>query len=383
MGGARREGRPWSGAKGPVPEINAVAELLHQYMEEAGLSLKDVHDKLTPESFPHGVDVPTQRQFYDLLDGKKLTLDVACAVIDICSGPDGDADVDSARRDEVAELFRQASREPRSSFRDLVTASEKVLSLRASLESLQQAYEESSAARDTAQVVVVWVLGLLLQTQNAVSSLTRQRDQLRAEAEKQPVLGAEVQRLQHRLDQAQQRERDTQELLDTALKDKASADRTANEAAVLIARQEAEIKRLKAAAEAAREALPTEEDMPLSVSEPVAFSVELNVNQASDEAGMAQADAMSLKARVLLEQGRQAVAASQERIAEAGTAGTLVVDPPVTEPPSPPLYGTTEGEAVNRDNSPFQPGPADSRQPGRHRFVSPRKGTGDRSGSGS
>ncbi|MFB7983943.1 hypothetical protein [Streptomyces vinaceus] len=272
MGGARREGRPWSGAKGPVPEINAVAELLHQYMAEARLSLKDVHDKLAPEYFPPGTDLPTPRQFYDLLDGKKLTLELACAVIDICSGPDGDARIDAKRRDEVGELFRQAAREPRPSFRDLVTASEKMLSLRTSLESLQTAYEESTAARDTAQVVAVAMFGLLQQMQNTVSHLTRQRDQLRAEAEKQPVLSEEVQRLQDQLDQAQQRERDTQELLDTALKDKANADRTANEAAALIATQEAEIRRLKAAAEAAREALPAEDHMPLGVSEPVAFS---------------------------------------------------------------------------------------------------------------
>ncbi|MFE2879215.1 hypothetical protein ACFXG6_32840 [Streptomyces roseus] len=383
MGGARREGRPWSGAKGPVPAINAVAELLHQYMAEARLSLKDVHDKLAPEYFPPGTDLPTPRQFYDLLDGKKLTLEVACAVIDICSGPDGDARIDAKRRDEVGELFRQAAREPRPSFRDLVTASEKMLSLRTSLQSLQTAYEESTAARDTAQVVAVAMFGLLQQMQNTVSHLTRQRDQLRAEAEKQPVLSGEVQRLQDQLDQAQQRERDTQELLDTALKDKASADRTANEAAVLIATQEAEIRRLKAAAEAAREALPAGDHMPLGVSEPVAFSVELNVNQASDEAGMAQADAMVLKARVLLEQGRQAVAASQERIAEAGTAGTLVVYPPVTEPPSPPLYGTTAGDAVNRENASFQSGPTGGNEPGRHRFVSPRKGTGERPESAS
>ncbi|MFE2553632.1 hypothetical protein ACFXGI_34630 [Streptomyces sp. NPDC059355] len=377
MGGARREGRPWSGAKGPVPEINAVAELLHQYMERAGLSLKEVHGRLTPVDFPQGVDVPTQRQFYDLLDGKKLTLEVACAVIDVCSGPDGDARIDAQRRDEVGELFRRAAQEPRPSFRDLVTAGEKMLSLRSSLESLQTAYEESSAARETAQVVAVSMLGLLLQMQNAVSSLTRERDRLRARAGQQPGLNPEVQRIQDRLDRAQEREKETQALLDAALKDKESADRTANEASLLIAEKEAEIKRLKAAAKAAEEALPAEGDTTPALSDPVAFSVALNVNLTPDEASMAQADAAVLKAQVLLEQGREAVTASQERIAEASAVSTLVVDSPVTDPPSPPFSGTTPPSALKWSDGAFRSDSTGSGQTVHHEGVWRQMGTGE------
>ncbi|MEV6583643.1 hypothetical protein AB0M92_36495 [Streptomyces sp. NPDC051582] len=383
MGGARREGRPWSGAKGPVPEINAVAELLHQYMDDAGLSVKDVHDKLGPENFPKGVDVPTQRQFYDLLDGKKLTLDVAHAIIDVCSGPDGDARVDAQRREEIGDLFRRASQEPRLSFRELVTTGEKMIALRTSLESLQTAYKESSAARETAEVVAVSMLGLLLQMQNAVSSLTRQRDQLRSQAERQPAWEAEVRSLQTQLDRALERERGTRALLDTAMEDKESADRTANAASLMIVEKEAEIERLRAAAEAAEEARPAEGDTTPALSDPVAFSVALNVNLTPDEASMAQADAAVLKAQVLLEQGRDAVAASQERIAEAGAAGTLVADPPVTEPSPPPFSGTTPPNALSWDDAALQAGSAGGGQTeghedgGRH-----RRGTGGGTGRG-
>lgn len=37
---------------------------------------------------------------WEPLRGKKLTLEVAYAVIDVCSGPDGDARIDAKRRDD-------------------------------------------------------------------------------------------------------------------------------------------------------------------------------------------------------------------------------------------------------------------------------------------
>lgn len=86
----RRAGRSWTGPKGPVVEINAVAELLHEYADTAGLSIKAVHEALTPEMLPAGTRVPDLRRMYDLMDGRDLSRAIAHAVIDVCSGLDGD-----------------------------------------------------------------------------------------------------------------------------------------------------------------------------------------------------------------------------------------------------------------------------------------------------
>ncbi|RSS42590.1 hypothetical protein [Streptomyces sp. WAC08241] len=86
-------------------ETNAVAELLHPYMEQAGLTLKDVHEAIVSDILPSDTAKPSQHKMYDLLDGKGLEKPIAEAIIGVCSRPMGDAGLDKARREEVGALF--------------------------------------------------------------------------------------------------------------------------------------------------------------------------------------------------------------------------------------------------------------------------------------
>jgi hypothetical protein len=87
---AKRPGRPWSPAKGHCAEINDLVQMVRAWLDQAGLTVRRLHGRLTPDHFVAGA-VPELRKLRSLLAGEGLTWDLVEAVADVCfpdeSGP--------------------------------------------------------------------------------------------------------------------------------------------------------------------------------------------------------------------------------------------------------------------------------------------------------
>lgn len=80
----RRAGRPWGALQGPSKELNEIAEALRAWLDENGITVAELHARLTPDHFPD-YEVPVKRKLYDLFAGKDLTWPFVEAVADICT----------------------------------------------------------------------------------------------------------------------------------------------------------------------------------------------------------------------------------------------------------------------------------------------------------
>ncbi|MEU6900270.1 hypothetical protein [Streptomyces virginiae] len=130
-------------------EINALAELLHEYAGTAGLSIKAVHEAVTPEMLPAGTPAPDRRRMHDVMDGRDLTRAIAHAVIDVCSGLEGDPRLDEVRPQAVDALFERAETAPTPvragvpMCGELVEAKDRLLVLHSDLDNARQALQET------------------------------------------------------------------------------------------------------------------------------------------------------------------------------------------------------------------------------------------------
>ncbi|MFJ6722557.1 NACHT domain-containing protein [Streptomyces sp. NPDC091259] len=113
---AGRPGRPWGALRGETVEINEVATLLREWIDEAEINVENLHDRLTDDHFPlqAGADpkasrVPPRGKMYDYLNGKILTQEMTEAVIDVTTQT---SDVQQSRLAQVAALFRKIDEDP-------------------------------------------------------------------------------------------------------------------------------------------------------------------------------------------------------------------------------------------------------------------------------
>ncbi|MCX5174021.1 hypothetical protein [Streptomyces virginiae] len=336
MENGRRAGRSWTGPKGPVVEINAVAELLHEYADTAGLSIKAVHEALTPEMLPAGTRVPDLRRMYDLMDGRDLSRAIAHAVIDVCSGLDGDPRLDEKRRRDVDALFEKAETAPTPvragvpMYGELVKAKDRLLALHHDLDNARQALQKSTAARNQAQMIMSTLLLVLAHQATTIGRLTAERDLLLARAGTPAGEQALLEDVERQLVRVRENEDRARTTLEQAERDRDAATAVAEEAGLLVRELQEEVAHLRATTQDQT----TEETALPPTADIAVYDVDLTQTELTLD-----------KAEVLLEQGREAVE-------EAGRA--IGLDHPQPEPhtipgqiirshpePAPEFSGTT------------------------------------------
>jgi hypothetical protein len=358
VGDSKKPGRRWAGPKGPIVEINAVAELLHRYMEQADLTLKDVHDAIVSDMLPLDTAKPSQRKMYDLLDGKGLNAVIADAVIDVCSGPAGDAELDEARRREVGALFLRAEQNPTPVrpdaplFMELVAAKNQIIQVHSELNEARQALQKSTEARSQAENIASGLRLMLDRQHRTIRQLTKDRDRLHAQLKDRPALEATLTEVQHRMDQLRDSEERTQSTLRQAEQDRDDARATAAEAQRVIDELNDEIDRLRVSSPGADTA-------------PAAAAIALPAapfDFAGYDADLEESEVALSTAQALLEHGREAVeeagrSIGYEREPDPGVIVGQVVPTPRT--PGEAFSGTTPDNASTSEDTADPDDPAD------------------------
>ncbi|MFI1177563.1 hypothetical protein [Streptomyces melanogenes] len=311
----QRAGRPWGPLRGKAVEMNTVASLLREWLDEAALSVPQLHRSLTAEHFSASATgaevIPDKRKLYDLLAGNGLTLEFSEAVVDVCGG---DFPQVQERLSRVRELCRRGTRAPTPAsadggvYRELLVAKDRLIEAQDQLARLRQAQQDSDHARDRAQNIAIMMLALLGRLQSQVSSLVRERDALsRQGADAQLV--AHTEELQRRLERSRASEAAAQETLAAALRDRSAAEQVAEQAARRVMDLEAELGQLRSHSGSSVPTCLVETDfVPMLPSVPR--------GEALQEAVLEDAEAALAKAQQLLAEGREAVADASIRVVE-------------------------------------------------------------------
>ncbi|MDA5283695.1 DUF3710 domain-containing protein [Streptomyces sp. Isolate_45] len=289
-------------------EINKVASLLHGYMSEAGKTISSVHAALTVDMLPAGVEVPSQRKMYALMEGNGLSQAIAHAVIDICSGLDGDAAVDDARRAEVDALFERARVNPTpvradsSTHRDLADAQQALIRTQQTLiqaqqdlESANDALRASTAATLQAQLIVVGLEKIRDEQDIVIERLTGERDELRARLDSLPTHRPQLELLEQRMLRMRDSEEKIRSTLRQAEHDRDQAHAVAREARRVSEELRREVLALRASAPDTDPAAP---GTAIALPDPAIGGF---------DAGIAFAEAALHQAERLLARGREAV----------------------------------------------------------------------------
>ncbi|MFJ3786234.1 MFS transporter [Streptomyces sp. NPDC090093] len=236
-------------------EINEVATLLRQWLDEAGMNVRALHGALTEDHFPPvgGTErkasrVPAQGRLYDHLSGRVLTLDMARAVIDVTTE---DAAVEQARLAQVAGLFEKIEQDPTPAvvpgavYGELQKARRGLVRAQGEIDKLRHAQRQSDQARLDAQAIAARMYVQLNDMRDRVDTLTRERDRLASQLAAQPAYQTQLNTLQKRLERAQSNQKATAETLRRAEEDSREARRVADEATRLLLEKEQEVTRLR------------------------------------------------------------------------------------------------------------------------------------------
>lgn len=339
-----RAGRPWGDPQSDVVEVNRVVELLRSWIDGSSKSVPAVHALFTEDHFEG--EIPKQRKLYDHLAGTGLTLELAEAVIDVCTP---DAALQQERLEEVRALLRKAVTRPTpvnadaALFRELQRTRDRLEVAEREAEQLRLAQRGSDQARQTAQNVAVTMYLLLNQMANTIVELTRERDRLQAQVDAQPDQQALLGRLEQRLERAHRSRAATQQTFELAEKDRDAARLVAEEAARRLRESEEEIARLRAAAAVRdlRQQGPAQDLRPHEgESEPY-------------DSDFTDAEAAVEKAQALLAQGREAVEAASETVGLVLSPDPEVLVGEVLSASG--LSGTTLDNPPNSTNAPTAP----------------------------
>ncbi|WP_329460542.1 hypothetical protein [Streptomyces sp. NBC_01497] len=247
-----RRTRPWGQLKGPRPEDNAAAELLRQWLDDAGgMGVDELLGKLTPEHFLDR-QRPSRSTVSSRLSGVGLREDFIEAVADVCSP-------NAAKREQLLTQMHRAREQARSGqSRDRVAGpaahSELLLVQQRSIEvsdKLLLAMERAAhleRERSEANQMVLVLLAMVDKLQRNIADLARERDRLRARPG-----GDEFQQVRERLTRTEQ-QRDTAEAeLDRARSERQKADQLTEEAQQQVRRLTDELNQLRGDAPTARD----------------------------------------------------------------------------------------------------------------------------------
>ncbi|MEU4737693.1 SpoIIE family protein phosphatase [Streptomyces fradiae] len=179
----KRPGRPWAPPKGASAEVISLVQMVRSWIDEAGLSVRDIHSRLTPEHFADG-RVADLRRLRIHLSGEDLTWDVVEAVADVCF-PDEPAHQALGRVREARALWDKAQSAPTLvavdgqvvvSPRELIEEKERTIQVYRDLVRARQAYETSEQGRQQALRIASMLFLVLGQAQAKVAELSRRID---------------------------------------------------------------------------------------------------------------------------------------------------------------------------------------------------------------
>lgn len=248
MGEQTRAGRPWSPARGSCAETNEVVGMLRSWLDMAGVTVKQLHLRLTTDHFGDG-QVPTLRRLRGQLAGEGLIWDLVEAVADICF-PDDDHEAVQQRLEQPRQLWEAAENAPTATdgsgpqvtAREVLHAQQRALTAYEELNRARQAFEASEHGRQQALQIATILFGMLGQAQAKVMELTRRIDALSHSTPGDPEEVTSLERMRHRAE-AQEHELRTQ--LTRADSERQTAQTVADHAARRIQQLEAELRELR------------------------------------------------------------------------------------------------------------------------------------------
>ncbi len=231
----KRPGRPWAPPKGASAEANALVLMIRSWIDEAGLSVRDVHNRLTREHFAAG-RVPDLRRLRIQLSGEDLTWDVVEAVADVCFPNEPGQQALGRVRDAKA-LWDKAQNAPTLvgidgqvvvSPRELIKEKERTIEVYRDLVRARQAYETSEQGRQQALRIASMLFLVLGQAQAKVAELSRRIDALTGDSvhSRDPMRS-----LQPLLERARDQEARLSAQLERAVRQRDEAQRIADLAA--------------------------------------------------------------------------------------------------------------------------------------------------------
>ncbi|WP_405983065.1 SpoIIE family protein phosphatase [Streptomyces sp. NBC_00158] len=208
---------------------------VRSWIDEAGLSVREVHGRLTLEHFEAG-KVPDVRRLRIHLSGEGLSWDAVEAIADVCF-PDEPSEQAQQRVRAARDLWDKAHNSPTSvgpdgravvSARELIEEKERTIQVYRDLVRARQAYETSEQGREQALKIASMLFLVLGQAQAKVAELSRRIDALTAGSTAFP---GQMQALQPRLDRARGQEVRLSAQLERAVRQRDEAQRIADLAA--------------------------------------------------------------------------------------------------------------------------------------------------------
>lgn len=296
----RRPGRPWSPPRGNCVEINDLVQQMRRWLDEAGLSVQEAHERLLAEHFQDR-DVPHLRVFRTMLQGEKLTWDLVEAVADVCF-PEEIGNLAHKRRRDARTIWDKAQADPTplneasAPSNELLAEKERTIRVYEELNRLQNAYHVSEQGRQHALQVATVLFAQLGQAHAQVATLSRQVER----AVGAPSASGELKVMRQRLERAQGQETDLREQLERAIRDRDRYQEVADRAARRIQVLENALRQLGGEVE------------PVGV---LAAGVQpLGLEAHKSDAALDAVDATLRKARDVLDREQEAVQEAAEQV---------------------------------------------------------------------
>ncbi|GHH88461.1 hypothetical protein GCM10017771_33880 [Streptomyces capitiformicae] len=249
--------------KGPSDEANALAVLLREWLDGAGLRLDDLMGKLTPDHFENAT-VPARSTVSDRLAGVNLRWDFVEAVADVCFSDQAECKrrtgaarplFDAAERAKRSGSALRAGQQPRPKAAtpsravgspavaaELIHVQRQSLAMSDQLLRALQRTAELEKARNDANQMVLILLALVDKLQRDIATLTAsQRSRAAARTAGRDVLDEVHEKLRHSETQRTQAEAE----LARARAEREKADRLAEQSAEQVRRLTEELARLR------------------------------------------------------------------------------------------------------------------------------------------
>ncbi|KDN76372.1 hypothetical protein DF19_16655 [Streptomyces olindensis] len=257
--GGRRT-RPWAELRGTSDEANALARLLREWLDRAGLRLDDLLRELKAEHFERQT-IPSRSTVADRLAGVNPRWDFVEAVADVCSRNKAERDRLTERARPLYDAAERARRAGRRGGRpasppeavtgpghggaeataELVAAQQHSLALSDQLLRALQRTAELEKARNDANQMVLILLALVDKLHRDIATLTAERDRTMSRLPGLVMLDEVQDRLRH--SEAQRVQAETE--LSRARAEREKADRLAEQSAEQVRRLSEELARLR------------------------------------------------------------------------------------------------------------------------------------------
>ncbi|MDI5904192.1 MULTISPECIES: ATP-binding SpoIIE family protein phosphatase [Streptomyces] len=226
-----------------------MVEQVRSWLDDAEISVRQLHQRLTPDHFTSGA-VPELRRLRDLLSGEALTWDLVEAVADVCF-PNEPVDRSGQRLQVARELWERARASPTpiaqgmqelALARDLLAAKDRTIEVYQELQVVRGAFEASERSRAQALQIATLLFAMLGQAQAKTVELKRRVDALQVLPPKDSETHTA---LELRLSRAQRQQIDLRQQLARAEQERDTAQQVADHAARRMHILEAELSELR------------------------------------------------------------------------------------------------------------------------------------------